>query len=123
MLKCLKAGKEAELLTYTHELIQRRERNRECADTLESNPEIDGWIRTFTKAGDGKNPLILNEKQAGQLLGLATQETRVCRGCQAQQEKVAFKCCSRCKESFYCSPECQQKHWPEHKKVCCAEKK
>ena len=26
--------------------------------------------------------------------------------------------CARCRVTFYCSPECQRGHWPEHKKVC-----
>ncbi|CEM05152.1 unnamed protein product [Vitrella brassicaformis CCMP3155] len=26
--------------------------------------------------------------------------------------------CSTCKTTFYCSPECQMKDWPNHKKIC-----
>jgi len=47
------------------------------------------------------------------------------------QRKAAYRCwntdcsksdvtkrCSACLQVYYCSPECQVKHWPEHKKMC-----
>jgi len=33
-------------------------------------------------------------------------------------QKEATKRCSKCKQEFYCSRECQVTHWKEHKKVC-----
>lgn len=29
-----------------------------------------------------------------------------------------LKCCGRCKRVYYCSKECQTRHWPEHKCMC-----
>jgi len=37
-----------------------------------------------------------------------------CGNCQ----KEASKRCSKCKQEFYCTRECQVQHWKEHKKVC-----
>jgi MYND finger len=40
--------------------------------------------------------------------------TDVCANCGAS---VKFKC-SRCLRVCYCSKQCQEKHWPLHKKIC-----
>lgn len=43
-----------------------------------------------------------------------------CDFCQklSKNAKADFKRCSSCKKAYYCSPECQNKDWPEHKKWC-----
>ncbi|KAF1915941.1 hypothetical protein BDU57DRAFT_210881 [Ampelomyces quisqualis] len=43
-----------------------------------------------------------------------TDEAKVCAHC----GKADAKACSRCKDTYYCSKECQKKAWPRHKKVC-----
>eukprot|EP01104_Vermistella_antarctica_P018771 TRINITY_DN7083_c0_g2_i1.p1 TRINITY_DN7083_c0_g2~~TRINITY_DN7083_c0_g2_i1.p1 ORF type:complete len:179 (+),score=23.59 TRINITY_DN7083_c0_g2_i1:294-830(+) len=35
-----------------------------------------------------------------------------------QKPKPTFKRCSRCRVTYYCSRECQLKHWSVHKKTC-----
>lgn len=35
--------------------------------------------------------------------------------------KEGRKRCSRCKKAFYCSQECQAKHWKEEHKKSCAQ--
>jgi len=37
-----------------------------------------------------------------------------CANCQ----KEALRRCSKCKQEFYCSRECQVEHWKSHKKAC-----
>lgn len=41
---------------------------------------------------------------------------RICQNCSAVSEKL--KCCSKCKNTFYCNRECQQSHWKSHKQTC-----
>ena len=38
--------------------------------------------------------------------------------CHVEQNKVHLLICSRCKEAFYCSSECQTQHWPAHRTIC-----
>ncbi len=47
---------------------------------------------------------------------------RICEACSKMDDPdpngFKNKTCSRCKLAFYCSPECQTKHWKVHKKGC-----
>ena len=40
-----------------------------------------------------------------------------CAGCNVLQE-TKMRQCSRCRRARYCSAECQQQHWPVHKREC-----
>jgi len=42
--------------------------------------------------------------------------TRECFYCSASGYK--YKKCAKCRLAFYCSLECQTKHWPKHKETC-----
>ena len=45
---------------------------------------------------------------------------RRCANCRksANPNNDPYKCCSRCKSVWYCSKECQVKHWGSHKSDC-----
>ena len=47
---------------------------------------------------------------------------RTCATCGAPEGSLPgilhHKPCGKCKITFYCSTECQRKHWPAHKKQC-----
>lgn len=47
---------------------------------------------------------------------LSERQEVKCEGC--DDVSKWFKKCSKCEQAHYCSPECQKKHWSEHKKVC-----
>uniref|UniRef100_A0A6C0BNE7 MYND-type domain-containing protein n=1 Tax=viral metagenome TaxID=1070528 RepID=A0A6C0BNE7_9ZZZZ len=41
-------------------------------------------------------------------------------GCQCDQcgARPGRKCCSRCREVWYCDRDCQKYAWPKHRDVC-----
>lgn len=39
-----------------------------------------------------------------------------CTQCETEMEKP--RKCSKCRSVLYCSPECQKKNWPTHKRIC-----
>jgi len=46
-------------------------------------------------------------------------ETKLPKTCaRCKKEGTGFPKCSRCKDTFYCTRQCQQKHWSDHKEKC-----
>lgn len=45
----------------------------------------------------------------------AVRQSRVCAQCDTSD---CSKRCSKCRSVYYCSKDCQQKHWAKHKKEC-----
>ncbi|KAJ7114325.1 hypothetical protein C8R44DRAFT_227342 [Mycena epipterygia] len=41
-----------------------------------------------------------------------------CTNCHKIDPDLKLSRCGRCKEAWYCSKECQKKHWPKHKEFC-----
>ncbi|KAJ7436877.1 hypothetical protein B0H11DRAFT_2108884 [Mycena galericulata] len=41
-----------------------------------------------------------------------------CTNCHKIDQDLKLSRCGRCKEAWYCSKECQKKHWPGHKVFC-----
>jgi hypothetical protein len=98
---------------------------QECTDAKRAQTEKKGPLRQYCasckKIGTGMRrvgnlhycshkcrdkPLILSNE------GVA----HVCSGC---QKVGALQRCSRCKEKYYCSVECQKTDWVNHKVTCC----
>lgn len=60
-----------------------------------------------------------NEKNLDQLLSSInkTDQNNLKPKCPVCNE-MASKCCSKCRQEWYCSRKCQVKHWSNHKKTC-----
>jgi hypothetical protein len=42
----------------------------------------------------------------------------MCEGCSLPESKTKLRKCSICEIAYYCSTECQNQRWKEHKKTC-----
>jgi hypothetical protein len=54
---------------------------------------------------------------------IKSDTSEICAGCKKKlhfsiSTAEALKRCARCKETFYCSRECQKTDWKSHKKSC-----
>ena len=57
---------------------------------------------------------LINSKAAAQ----NSSGTHICANGEIGCSNAATLRCSRCKNIWYCSKECQKKHWSTHKKQC-----
>lgn len=54
-------------------------------------------------------------KLMDKLVAEAADKIHSCKMC---SQKGVTGVCIKCKKVYYCSKECQVKHWPIHKKIC-----
>jgi len=80
-----------------------------------TTPFKGGTFKFHAKADNGKSYREEIERMRGAGVG-----RRSCSApdCEQVEQAERFQVCSKCKQSIYCSRECQVKHWPEHKKLC-----
>lgn len=45
-------------------------------------------------------------------------KSQFCASCEEEKIRETLQCCSVCKITLYCSKECQEAHWPAHKRHC-----
>ena len=73
-------------------------------------------VVTWRRASDGSAPVV----------GIAWSGVMVCMNCNVMatvETSAQYKMCKRCRDSvgvpvWYCTPECQEKHYPLHREVC-----
>lgn len=65
----------------------------------------------------GRLPVNCADYRLGYTLTPTSKTSRTCIVCMKVSEKP-LNGCAHCRESRYCSKECQRKHWPDHKAHC-----
>jgi hypothetical protein len=57
--------------------------------------------------------------RVSQMLAFNRLANRICEECGDKSDLTALSICGDCALSWYCSKECQGKHWDTHKLRCC----
>ena len=57
--------------------------------------------------------------KASQMLAFNLLTNRICESCGYKDIPIKLSICSNCVLSWYCSKECQRRHWDTHKLRCC----
>jgi hypothetical protein len=80
---------------------------------LNADPNISSTLASIA-AGQMGSQATGAARAASSSSSAGTSSARSCVVCGIHNSKL----CSRCKKTYFCSPECQKSAWPEHKKVC-----
>ncbi|KAF7358791.1 MSS51-like protein, mitochondrial [Mycena sanguinolenta] len=59
--------------------------------------------------------IIVDDSQCKEMAAISYT---ACQGCLVKTNRKHLKRCAQCQSVWYCSPQCQRKDWPEHKKAC-----
>ena len=67
------------------------------------------------------DPKPLQEKinQSAMMCTFNLLANRICEQCGDKSDITQLSICGSCALAWYCSKECQEKHWPTHKLRCC----
>lgn len=86
-----------------------------CSSTAKSQQSLDAQYNKWKDFDvDAELASVDKENHAAQAADLPKEPPRFCAVCQL----LAQKRCGHCGGPWYCSRECQQQHWREHKKEC-----
>jgi len=104
------------------------QRGQPCGDTLISvlngtdghelkSKKVVGYLQTLSKMAE-----IVNDSINTRAFDEKGYRRTLCRNCNKAKDDPNFqkslKACSRCKEAFYCSRECQTMDWKVHRRHC-----
>jgi hypothetical protein len=97
-------------------------------ETHTMEPYLREWYKKLQQATDagGKQAHLLSKyvpcKCLDDIRGISyvhgSERLQVCSACKAAVLKKHFQTCSQCKIQQYCTRECQEKDWPNHKMIC-----
>ena len=81
-------------------------------------PVVDISMIT-SRMTDGDGPANERDMKAAQMLTFNRLANRICEECSYKKTLTNLSICSGCALSWYCSKECQTRHWNTHKLRCC----
>jgi hypothetical protein len=81
-------------------------------------PEADTEV-LLNVMKDDPQPLEEKRKQAALMCTFNLLANRICEQCGDKSDITQLSICNSCALAWYCSKECQEKHWPTHKLRCC----
>ncbi|KAG7443479.1 uncharacterized protein BT62DRAFT_972461 [Guyanagaster necrorhizus] len=70
---------------------------------------------------NNSNPMVMTREQLANIIEDSGTLVRPCGACgigPRQKNVKEFSKCASCKETCYCSKDCQRAHWKEHKALC-----
>ncbi len=114
LIASIKTGNPHSFWTYTTDLyllMQQLDKGAERSGNEHSEIFAEAPGILSTDMSDARTLGNLRKKLEGLLRSIVFS-------CGYCQKEGAQKICSRCKEIAYCSPECQNSHWKEHRSLC-----
>ncbi|HIE85112.1 MAG TPA: zinc finger MYND domain-containing protein [Dehalococcoidia bacterium] len=81
-------------------------------------PVVDISMIT-SRMTDGDGPENERVMKAAQMLTFNRLANRICEECSYKNTLTNLSICSDCALAWYCSKECQTRHWNTHKLRCC----
>ena len=76
------------------------------------DPKVLNFLQTISQLADKIQALLLDDPK----IGYRTED--MCEFCNTAKSKHSMKLCGQCRITYYCSKECQRKHWKTHKLDC-----
>jgi len=84
-----------------------------------SNMPVKDITLITDRMTDGDGPANERVMKAAQMLTFNRLANRICEECSYKNTLTNLSICSGCALAWYCSKECQARHWNTHKLRCC----
>ena len=75
--------------------------------------------KVFNITSEGEEPTQEKVTHLAQMLTFNLLANRICEQCGDKRDLTKLSICGSCALAWYCSKECQERHWSTHKLRCC----
>ncbi len=84
-----------------------------------NNLPIKDIEKVFNVTSEGEEPTQEKVTHLAQMLTFNLLANRICEQCGDKRDLTKLSICGSCALAWYCSKECQERHWSTHKLRCC----